>query len=294
MAGIDYEAEYNNRARVPEHPAIIEGWARDAAAYREAHPPRSFAYGDSERQAIDLFAGTGEEARPLVMFIHGGYWQGLHPAYFSHLARGLNARGIDVAVPGYDLAPTVHVGEIVDQMRAAAGRLWRETGRRVTVAGHSAGGHLAACLLATDWAAAGLPADLVPGAYAISGLFELRPLLTTSVNRALGLQPAEADRLSPLLWPAPAGRALDAVVGARESDEYLRQSRTIAERWATAGVATRFEALPGADHFTVIAPLADPGSAMTARVAELARWLPSPMGRGAGGEGVRRKTSGFG
>jgi arylformamidase len=273
MTAIDYEAQYNNRARVPEHPGIIEGWARDAAAYRDAHPPRSWVYGDGERQTLDLFAGAGEGARPLVMFVHGGYWQALHPSFFSHLARGLNARGVDVAIPGYDLCPTVSVDDILAQMRRAVATLGREAGRRVAVAGHSAGGHLAACLLATDWPrhAPGLPADLVPGAYAISGLFELGPLVSTSVNRALGLEPAAAERLSPLSWPPPAGRRLDAVVGALESEEYLRQSRTIAERWGAAGVATRFEAIAGANHFTVIAGLADPASAMTARVAELAR-----------------------
>lgn len=269
MTGIDYEAQYNNRARVPEHPAIIEGWARDAVAYREARPPYSFDYGDSERQAIDLFPGEGGGERPLVMFVHGGYWQALHPSFFSHMARGLNARGIDVAIPGYDLCPTVTIDDILAQMRRAVATLAREGRRRVVVAGHSAGGHLAACLLATDWAGAGLAAGTVPAAYAISGLFELRPLVTTSINRALGLEPAEADRLSPLLWPAPAGRTLDAVVGADESEEYLRQSRAVAERWAAAGVATRYEAVPGANHFTVIAPLADPESPMTARLAAL-------------------------
>jgi arylformamidase len=188
------------------------------------------------------------------------------------MARGLNARGVDVAVPGYDLCPTVTIDDILAQMRRAAAALHRETGRPVTVAGHSAGGHLAACLLATAWCdvAPGLPDALVPAAYAISGLFELRPLVRTSVNHALGLEPAEADRLSPLLWPAPRGLVLDAVVGGDESEEYLRQTRTMAERWGAAGVETRAEIVPGANHFTVIAPLADPDSAMTARLAALA------------------------
>jgi arylformamidase len=284
MAGIDYEAQYNNRARVPGHPAIIEGWARDAAAYREGHPPRSFAYGSSERQTIDLFPGVGEGPRPLVMFVHGGYWQGLHPSFFSHMARGLNARGVDVAIPGYDLCPAVTVEAILDQMRHATLALWRESGRRMVVAGHSAGGHLAACLLATDWPAQApdAPADLVPAAYTISGLFELRPLVDTSVNRALGLAPATADRLSPLLWTPPSGRRLDAVVGGEESEEYLRQSRTIVERWGAASVETRFAALDGANHFTVIAPLAEADSGMTARLAELAR---APLCRGDRGRG---------
>ncbi len=270
MGGIDYEAEYNNRARVAEHPGIIQGWARDAAAYREAAGARfsTLPYGPSERQAIDLF----EPERPgggTAVFIHGGYWQGLDRSFFSHLARGLNEQGVAVALPGYDLCPQVRVGDIVDQIRAAC-RALSDRGPLV-VAGHSAGGHLAACMLATDWAVLGAPADLVPAAYAISGLFDLKPLLSTSVNTALRMDGTEADSLSPLLWTPPAGRHLDAVVGGDESAEYLRQSRAIAERWSQSGVATRYEAVPGANHFTVIAPLADPGSAMTRRMADLVR-----------------------
>ncbi|HEX2510903.1 MAG TPA: alpha/beta hydrolase [Microvirga sp.] len=271
MTVIDYEAEYNNRARVPEHPAIIEGWARDAADYRAEAGRRltGMPYGPGERQEIDIFAPDAPQDGATVLFIHGGYWQALDRSSFSHLARGLNAHGLTVAIPSYDLCPKVRVGEIVDEMRQAC-RALRDRGPLV-VAGHSAGGHLAACLLATDWASVGLPAELAGRAYAISGLFDLKPLVPTSVNRALGLSEREAERLSPFFWVPPAGRVLDAVAGGDESAEYLRQSRSIVERWGAAGVRTRFEAVPGANHFTVIAGLADPNSAMTRRVAELAR-----------------------
>jgi arylformamidase len=273
MAAIDYEAEYNNRARVPEHPAIIEGWARDAAAYRGANPPQPIAYGPSERQFIDLFhpAVPDHEAKT-VLFVHGGYWQNLAPSSFSHMTRGLNAHGVAVAIAGYDLCPQVRVGDIVEQVRAACRELARFE-KHLVVAGHSAGGHLTACMVATNWPAVDekLPAGFVSAGYAISGLFELKPLVPTSINKALGMDEAEAELLSPLSWAPPAGLVLDAVVGGEESAEYLRQSRTIAERWGAAGVRTRYEAVPGANHFTVIAPLADPHSAMTRRVAELAK-----------------------
>ena len=121
MPPIDYEAEYNNRARVPEHPANIAGWARDAQAYRDLNLPLRIAYGPSERQFIDLFhAGAPDRAAATVIFIHGGYWQNLAPSFFSHLARGPNAHGLDVAVAGYDLCPQVRVGDIVEELRAAA------------------------------------------------------------------------------------------------------------------------------------------------------------------------------
>src|SRR4051794_1258708 len=224
MTPIDYEAEYNNRARVPEHPAIIEGWARDAHAYRDANPPHRIPYGPSERQFIDLFHPIdADHAARTVLFIHGGYWQNLAPSFFSHMARGLNGHGVAVGVAGYDLCPHVRVGEIVDQLRAACMALARFK-KRLVVAGHSAGGHLTACMIATNWAAIDedLPPDFVAAGYAISGLFELKPLVQTSINGPLRMDEAEAELLSPLGWHPPMDVAFDAVVGGEESAEYLR------------------------------------------------------------------------
>ncbi len=269
MAGIDYEAEYNNRARVPENAALIAGWARDAAAYRVQNAPRTISYGPGARQVIDYF--PGDDKGPIVVFIHGGYWQALDNSFFSHLARGLNAHGVGVAIPGYDLCPQVTIDEIIGEMRMAARELAR-LARPLVVSGHSAGGHLAACLLATDWAAfdALLPGNPVIAAYAISGLFELEPLIATSINNAMGLDQESARASSPLLWQPPARGSLDAVVGENESAEFFRQSRTIVDVWARAGVATRFGTVPGANHFTAIAPLAEAASPMVLRLKQLA------------------------
>jgi len=270
-ADVDYETEYNNRARVPENPAIIAGWSRDAKAYREAHQVRHevISYGAGERNRIDLFSGDG--AGPIVVFVHGGYWQALDGSFFSHLAGGLNAHGIDVAVPSYDLCPAVSIAEIVGEIRTASREL-AKLGRPLVVSGHSAGGHLAACMLATDWRAfdASLPAALVTAAYAISGLFDLRPLVSTSINAPLKLGDATARAVSPLFWKSPARGTLDAVVGGNESAEYFRQSRTIVDAWNAAGITTRFATIPDANHFTAIAPLADPNSPMTLRLKQLA------------------------
>jgi arylformamidase len=269
VSDIDYEAEYNNRARVPEHPALMAGWVKDAAAYRETHPPRVLSYGPGERNRIDLFEGSSEG--PIVVFIHGGYWQSLDGFSFSHCARGLNAHGISVAVPTYDLCPTVSVADIITQMRMACREL-AKLGHPLVVSGHSAGGHLAACMLATDWTAfdASLPRELVIAAYAISGLFDLPPLVATSINKALHLDQASAKAASPLFWTAPVRGSFDAVVGGNESAEYFRQSRSIAETWGER-IATRFATVPAANHFTAIAPLADPNSPMVLRLKDLAR-----------------------
>jgi arylformamidase len=269
VAGIDYEAEYNNRARVPGNPALIAGWAKDAAAYRARYAPRSISYGPGARHVIDLFTGDGDG--PIVVFIHGGYWQALDGSSFSHLARGLNTHGIGVAIPSYDLCPDVTVDQIIGEMRIASRELAR-LGRPLVISGHSAGGHLAACMLATDWPAfdASVPANPVIAAYAISGLFDLGPLIGTSINKAMGLDQDTARAASPLFWQPPARLSLDAVVGENESAEFYRQSQTIVDLWGRAGVATRFGTVGGANHFTAIAPLAEPDSPMVLRLKQLA------------------------
>jgi arylformamidase len=280
MLTIDYETEYDNRGRVPEHPEIFARWQREAAAYRAAARDAEFGlgYGPSPRQAIDLFPAKDDDAMtPLALFIHGGWWRSLEPSMFSQLAAGPNARGVTVAVAGYDFCPQVSIATIIEEMRAACLWLWRRHKRRVFVYGHSAGGHLAACLLAQDWKAfaSDAPADLVPAAYAISGVFDLAPLVHVSQNSDLRLDETEARRVSPLHWKVPAGRTLDAVVGALESSEFLRQSKIIAEGWAKRGVAARYEEIAGTNHFTIVDALSDPESAMTKRVAELAHGVNS-------------------
>jgi arylformamidase len=265
---MDLEAEYNNRARVPEHPAHIAGWARDSAAWRAAcrRAELDLPYGGREREKLDLFHPAAEGAAPLALWIHGGYWQALDRGFASHCARGLNGQGVAVAVPSYDLCPGVPLAAIVEQMRAACAMLWRRTGRRMLAVGHSAGGHLAAMLLATDWRTwdPELPEGLVHAAIPVSGVFELEPLLPTSIATGLQLGAAEARRLSPRHRPSP-GRPLHCVVGGAESGEFLRQSRDLATAWGGG-----FEAVPGADHFTVIAPFADPSHALVARAARMA------------------------
>jgi arylformamidase len=271
---IDYDAEYNNRALVPEHPEILGRMAKAAAAYRAEATARKRAdlgvrYGRSERQVLDIFHAPAGGSPPLAMFIHGGYWRALEPAAFSQVAAGLNARGATVALAGYDLCPQVGIGDIVEQIRQACIALWQRAGKRILVFGHSAGGHLAATTLATDWQKLSAPPDLVPAAMAISGLFDLVPLMSTAMNADFKLNESEAKRLSPVLWTAPKGKTLDAVVGGAESSEFLRQSKLIHETWSRAGVATRYTAPVGANHFTVIEPLADPESAMVNRLLEL-------------------------
>lgn len=259
------DALYDNRAAEPDHPAILARWAGKAEAYRAERPPTILAYGEGERERIDLF--EAEADAPVAVFIHGGYWQALDRSWFSWIAKPLVQRGVSVAIPSYDLAPAVRLGRIVMQMREAADLIRARTGRRPMVFGHSAGGHLAACLLSEG---------RVSAAVAISGLFDLEPLLATKVNIALGMDAGEAAALSPIHWPVPngstpGGTVLDCVVGAEETAEFLRQSREMADFWGARGVETRFDPLPGRNHFTVLDALADGESALVRRIVELAR-----------------------
>jgi arylformamidase len=272
---VDFEAEYNNRARVPEHPEIFARWAAASAAHRKSHSNAELgvSYGKSPRQIIDLFWPSASRNAPIALFIHGGYWRSLEPSSFSHLATGVNAHGIAFAAIGYDLCPAVTVATIIDQVRAATAFLFRRHKMPLVASGHSAGGHLPACLIATDWKreSADLPQDLVRAGLSISGLFDLAPLMDTAMNNDLRLDPVSAANVSPLFWEVAPERTLDAWVGGAESAEFLRQSREIANVWGEKDVATAYVAVPGANHFTVLDPLADPASTMTERFAALTR-----------------------
>lgn len=276
MADLDLETEYSPRVTIPDHAQIFARWARAAEDYRAemlkaGKAELGIIYGDTARQFIDLFLPAAGESAPLTMFIHGGYWRAMDPSFHSHMARGLNERGLAVAVVGYDLCPIVTIADIIEQVQRACASLWQRFNRRMLVCGHSAGGHLTAAMVATDWQKLWpkVPSDLVPAGYAISGVFDLRPLTKTSMNQDFRLDDAEAERISPILWTIPAGRALDAAVGDLESSEFKRQSRAMTDAWGKAKAETRYAEMPG-NHFTVIDALADPNNPMVARIAEQA------------------------
>ncbi len=266
---MDLNAQYNNRALVPDHQQVIDGWQRDAGSFRQqAGGALGISYGAHERHAYDLFGEVAGDA-PIVMFVHGGYWQGLDRSFFSHMAAGPGTHGFAVAVPSYRLAPEVGVGDIIDDVRACCLHLWQAHGRKLVVVGHSAGGHLAACMLATDWTAHGAPSDLVVSGMGLSGLYDLRPLMATYVNDALKLDEEAARTASPLGWPVPAHGRFEAWVGGDESREYHRQSETLAATWSGAGLDCPWQIVTGDNHFTVVRHLADADSEMTRTVAKL-------------------------
>jgi arylformamidase len=273
VTAIDYEAEYNNRLRIADYRDIVARWQATSAAERgAAHADLDQPYGAGERQRYDLFH-AGEPAAPLVVYIHGGYWQMGGRQDTAFIARALNAAGIAVAVPSYSLCPAVSVMQIIEELRCCLAALWTATHKHPVVAGHSAGGHLTAAMLATDWTTVpGVPPDLVRAGCAISGVFELAPLIPTTINHAMRLDPEAASEASPLRWPPPPrGRTLVAAVGADETGEFHRQSRALTARWARAGVTTEYLSIAGTNHFTVVDELTRPASALFGRVVSLTR-----------------------
>ncbi|MEF8833304.1 MAG: alpha/beta hydrolase [Halofilum sp. (in: g-proteobacteria)] len=255
----ELQQQYSARSAVPEHPEIFERWRADSAAWRDHEAPAPWidlAYGERPRQRLDLFHPDGTSPAPLHVFFHGGYWQSMARDDFSFVARGLNARGIAVAVVGYSLCPDVSLTTIVDEARSAIAwlhaRRWElhlDSGR-LQISGHSAGGHLAAMLAATPPAArGGVTIDWIAP---VSGVFELEPLVHTALNEALQLDPPTARELSPLAAEPVGSIAVDAWVGALESAEFHRQSAEFVNQWQLAGATTGLHQAGHCHHFSVL------------------------------------------
>jgi len=261
------EREYNARAAIPDHPQIFARWAEQAAATRRLRACLlDLQYGDSGAERLDLFPARSDGA-PLLVFIHGGYWRSLDKSDFSWVAPPFVNHGVSVALTNYGLAPQTPIEEMVRQSLRALAWLYRNADgygfdpNRIFVAGHSAGGHLTAMMMAARWPAfaADLPPDLVKGGLPISGLFDLEPLIYAPfVNADLQLNLARARKLSPALMPAAAAAPLITAAGALESGEFKRQSALLAKAWRQGFV--RHVEVAEANHLTVCDELANPAS----------------------------------
>lgn len=263
------EQQYNNRARVPDWAEHVRKWTEASALTRQQSDcTLDIAYGDGAGERLDLFRPVASQGRaPVLVFIHGGYWRSLDKSQHSFVAASFNAEGALVVVPDYALAPAVTLEHIALQMTRALAWVWRNAAhhggdpRRIVVAGHSAGGHLAAMLLTCRWKSVSddLPLQAIAGALSISGLYDLEPMrLTPSLQADLRLTPASVKRLSPAFFPRPRSR-LVTVVGEKESEEFLRHNQLIRDQWGPTAVPV-CEAIPGADHFSILRQLADPAS----------------------------------
>lgn len=261
QSGID--GAYANSPYIPDAESFSTRWATAAAAFRAARPCElDIAYGIGKRERYDLFLPEGRPAG-LAVFIHGGYWMAFDKSSWSHLAAGPLARGWAVMVPSYPLCPDVRIGAIVRAVGAALTHAARRVDGPIAVAGHSAGGHLAARMACND---APLPpevAERLERVVPISGLHDLRPLMATRMNETLQLDAEEARRESPALCD-PAAVELVAWVGDGERPQLRRQTRVLALIWEGLARAVRHVEAADRHHFDVIEDLTDPRSSLTA------------------------------
>lgn len=287
-----FDGMYNNRALVPDFARHGAAWtARSIDARQEPGCQLDVPYGLGDGETLDVFRsaveadagnGAGTEKAPVLVFLHGGYWRSLDKSDHSFVAPAFTLAGACVVVPNYALCPgtdihPVTVPHISLQMVKALVWVWRNIDQyggdpsRITVVGHSAGGHLAAMMLACVWKAHAreLPADLVRNALSISGLHELESIRRTPfLQQDLRLTPEDACKASPAWMPAPRQGELSSVCGGDESAEFLRQNSLIQQRWGHKVVPV-CEALPGLNHFSILDALVQSDSRLNQLTRDL-------------------------
>ena len=282
MQAIDFTPEfvergYNNRAAVPDHPQWFERFAELSARTRDRYRPAlDVRYGANPKETLDLFV-PAKPARGTFVFIHGGYWRALDKADHLFVAGPFVDRGYAVAVINYDLCPDVGIATIVDECRRAVAWVVNEGHRHganaeaLVVGGHSAGGHLAAMMLATPADAFGVGRHPVTAGVSVSGVHDLRPLTRFSYNSDFRLDDAEAARLSPALHAPATSAPLLVAVGADETSEFVRQSQLMWDAWPAnrpPGEPSML-AVPARHHFSVVVDYGHASSALTQKTLAL-------------------------
>lgn len=263
MAHLENEILYNVRLAIPDHPQIFQRWAEDSAVCRERLLDVShvdLAYGTAPLERLDLFCAAGRKA-PLHVFLHGGYWQAMDKSFFSFLAPAFLDAGISLAIVNYSLCPHVSLEEIAQEIKQALvwllghGQQYGYAGDQLHLSGHSAGGHLAAMMI-TD----GIVAPLLASALSISGLFDLQPLLDTSINDKLHLDAKAAYLSSPAFKTPLAEVPLLLSVGELESEGFHDQSDLLARKWNEPLARVDRLDLAGCHHLSAVEQLGDPDS----------------------------------
>ena len=264
------ERGYNNRAAVAEHPQWLARYpVLTAAADAQYRPQRDLRYGPGPLETLDLFVPAGK-ARGTFVFVHGGYWRALDKSDFRFVAGPFVEQGLAVAVINYDLCPVVSIATIVDECRRALVWVTREgpkhgaSAENVVVGGHSAGGHLAAMMFATDWTAYGHARAPFAGGVTLSGVHDLAPMVQFSFNADFKLDAAEAARVSPIHHAHTVDAPLLMACGGDETSEFLRQTQLLWDAWpAVRRPAEAPLFIAGKHHFSVVADYADPASELT-------------------------------
>ena len=269
----EIDTEYDPERGVPDFGRYVDFFVGESEKAREdLDCILDERFGPTVEETIDIFPAS-EPDSPILVFIHGGYWRRLSSKEFSLVARGLVALGITTVVTNYALCPKVTLPEITRQSRAAISWLYRsEHGfagnrNRIFVAGHSAGGHQVARLLSTHWEQDyGLPADVIKGGFAISGLFDLRPLRYSFLQPMLQLSEEIVRAESPMFNIPQVSRPLITSVGGEETGEFKRQSHDYMNALVAAGLSASFSEQPGKNHFSAIEGFIDQNSDLCKQV----------------------------
>ena len=277
--GAWHDAMYNNRELVPDHPQYFARWGAESEKARAEGPCElDLRYGAGEGEALDVFPAPSGEA-PVLVFVHGGYWRALDKRDHSFIAPAFTRHGACVVIPNYALCPAVTIPQITLQTARAVAWTWHNIARfggdrrRIVVAGHSAGGQLAAMMLDCLWPQldAALPRDTVRSALAISGLHDLDPIMKTPfLQPTLKLTRQQVAQASPARLPAPRQGTLYTVAGGDESPEFHRQNRLIQDAWGARRVPV-CETLPGLNHFSVLDALVEPSQRLHQLTLDLLR-----------------------
>lgn len=267
---------YNARATVDDFDAVVAHWVSISEATREKlRVERDLSFGPMAEEVMDIFPAGGPDA-PFHLFIHGGYWRALTKEESSFAANALAPAGASVAINSYTLAPAVRIGEIVEQCRRAVITLY-ESGTeygdvgRIYVSGHSAGGQLAAMMMATDWTQYGLPEDLIKGGTVISGIFDMEAMQKCFVNEWLQLTDAEVEEFSPQRHPPATQCPVIVTYGDADPSGFHVQAAEYRDLLEGNGNPVTFIEQKGANHFDAGEALHDPKS-------ELVRAVKQQMG----------------
>ncbi len=275
-----YSQQYNARASIPDHPDIFTRWQRDSALARRTNAGLlDVSYGPAAGERLDFFPAHKSSA-PLLVFIHGGWWRSLDKSDFSFLVPGYLQEGFNVALTNYTLAPNATLEEITQQQCRALAWLYRQAEhydydpQRIVVAGHSAGGHLAAMMMAAMWPewSDDLPVDLVKAGVLLSGLFDLEAIQHVDfVANDLQLSEECVSRLSPSWMPQSHPAPFITSVGDLESEEFKRQNQLISESWFESH---RHDVLlDGYNHLTICDAFGTPGHPLFESTCDLIHTL---------------------
>ncbi|WPB54975.1 alpha/beta hydrolase [Xylophilus sp. GOD-11R] len=271
----DAEADYNLRARHPEREAVYADYAARSQRLRQALPPLSLRYASAPRCTIDWFAPpvTAQGPMPLLAFFHGGFWRGGDKTMFGFIAEPFLQAGVAVALVGYELAPAVSITDIVRQATQAMRYLFEQRAElgfdaaRVSVSGHSAGGHLAAVLGSLD--AEALDGYAIAGVVGLSGLYALQPFLLSSVNLEARMTLDEAELLSPASYGRFGAQRFMLAVGAEETDGFRQQTAYFSRHLDAIGQGHDVMVCPGRTHFDIFEDFVSPEAPLFRRALAL-------------------------